>query len=99
MARLNALFLEVFLVILLGAEEFRSRNDLRHDLALEDSRFVQRRHRFARLRFLLGVMKENRGAVLRPVIRPLPVELSRVVALEEDGKQLAIGNLVWVEFD
>ncbi len=44
-------------------------------------------------------MKENRGAVLRSVVRPLAVELGRVVTLKEGSEQLAIGNLFWIEFD
>jgi len=60
MARLDALLLEVFLVVLLGAEKFRCRNDLRHNGALEDFRFIQRRQRFPGRSFLVSIVKENR---------------------------------------
>src|ERR1039457_2468597 len=99
MARPDALLLEVLLVVLLGAEEFRRRHNLRHDRALEDSRLVERRLSLARLGFLPGVVKENRRTILRAVVRTLPVELGRVVALKEDGEQLFIGNLGGIEFD
>ena len=53
----------------------------------------------ARRGFLLGVVKENRRAILRAVVRTLAVELGRVVVLEENGEQLLIGNLGGIEFD
>jgi hypothetical protein len=81
----DALFLEVFLVVLLCTEELRRGNNLGHDGPLENPRSVQRRKRFSRISFLLDIMKENRGSVLGPVIRPLAVELGRVVALKENG--------------
>ena len=82
MACPDALLLEVFLVIFLGTEEFRCGNNLRHDRVFEHAGFVERRDRLASLRFLFGIMEENRGAILRAVIRALPVELRGIVALE-----------------
>src|SRR5690348_8033643 len=42
-------------------------------------------------------MIENRRAVLLPDVRPLPVQLRRIVHLPEQVEQLLIGNLLWIE--
>jgi hypothetical protein len=49
---------------------------------------------------LAGIGKEDGGAVLRPPIRPLAIELRRIVRHgEEDAQDLAVGDLRLIESD
>jgi hypothetical protein len=70
-ARRNAVFLEIALVVFLGPPEIGRRSNLRHNLAREAARAVEFVFNFVRGAFLLGIMKENYGAVLFAVVGPL----------------------------
>ena len=89
----------VILVIGLGRKEGRLHGvGLRHDRLLENMRGVELRDVGLggfRLRFAL---RENLRAILRAAVRPLAVELRRVVRDREiDLQDLAVGHLARVE--
>src|SRR5579884_1391600 len=44
-------------------------------------------------------MEEDHAAVLRAVVRPLPVELRGIVYLEELREQLLVSNFCGIKFD
>src|SRR5579863_10511080 len=99
MAGFDALLLKIALVVLLGRVERSRRHDLRHTWTLENAGRFERRLRLAGGGFLFGIMEENRRAVLRAEIGALAVHLRRVVALEENREQLAVGDFAWIELD
>lgn len=72
-------------------------DDLRDDRAGEDARGLQFLFGSFRGSLLRSVEKENRGAILRPVIRPLAVEGRGIVTLPERIEELCIRNLRGIE--
>lgn len=42
------------------------------------------------------VVVEDGAPVLRPNVRPLPINFARVVVFKEDSKKLFIGDFLWV---
>src|SRR5690242_2160226 len=99
MARPDSLLLEVPLVVFLSAIEVRCRNDLGHNRALKDVACLQCGHRVASLRFLFGVMKENRGAILGAEIGTLTVYRGRIMILEKYSQQFPIRQVLRIKFD
>jgi hypothetical protein len=99
MARPYSLLLEIPLVVFLSAIELRGWNDLRHNRALEDVACFQRRDRLAGLRLLVGIVKENRGTILRAEIGTLSVQRGRIMILEKYSQQFPIGHALGIKFD
>ena len=91
--RIGRVQLEEVLVVGLGRIERLQRHDRRHDRPREDLRVSQLLDVRRRDLLLLVVDVEDRRAILRAVVRPLPIQLRRVVRDgEEDLQQLAVGD-------
>src|SRR6185369_11966257 len=97
MARRRAALFQVLLVILLRSPERPRRRNLRRHRPPQLSARLQRRLRFLRRRFLLGRVKENRRAVLRAIVRPLPVHLRRIMHLPERIQQFLVADLLRIK--
>src|SRR5438045_3116338 len=97
MARRRAPLLQIFLVILLRPPERSRGRDLRRHRPPQFPARLQRRLRLLRRRFLLRRMKENRRPVLRPIVRPLPIHLRRIMHLPERIQQFLVADLLRIE--
>src|SRR5439155_5939628 len=95
----EAAFLEVSLVIVLGAPERRERRDLGDDrTAIAPAGLLPLAG--SRGRFLLrGIVEEDRGSVLRPDVRTLPVLGGWIVIFPEHVEQPVVGDLFRIELD
>src|SRR5690242_9110421 len=89
--------LEVALVVVLGAVERRCRRDLGDDRAVEAG--LHAVAHLGRDAGLLGVVEEDRRAVLRADVRSLAVELRGIVQREELLDELLVGDLGRIEVD
>src|SRR6185369_1993659 len=90
----------VILVISLGWIEGRQRRHLRDDPARENMRRFQLRDVALGHLFLAVVGEENGGPVLRARVRPLAIELRRIVRHREvDLQQLAVRDLLRIVSD
>src|SRR5580658_5362373 len=86
----QAAFFQILLMIVFRRPECGRRLQLGDDGAREAAlRGVARGLRFG---FLLRRMKENRGAVLRPDIRPLAIQSGGVVVVPEDLQQIVVAD-------
>ena len=84
----------VVLVIGLRRIEHVQQYDLRHDASLEHLRIVQLVDVRPRDALLFGVREENNRTILRSDVRPLTIQLSRIVRdRKEDLQKLPIGDL------
>lgn len=93
----QAALLQVFLVIVLGAPEGCSWNNLSDDLSREAPRGLQLVFHFRGDSLLLWGVEEHDATILRAVIRPLAIELRGVVKLEEFFDQLFVRHLRRIE--
>src|SRR3972149_3091766 len=89
--------LEIALVILFRPVELRRGRDLRHDRPLVSAaHFELLLHRLRRHHLLGGVI-EHRGPVLRPEVRPLPVQGRGVVIFKKHSQELFVRDLGGIE--
>ena len=90
----------IVLMIVFGAIECLQRFHLGHDRAGEGMRLAEFRDIGLGGPLLDIAGGENLGAVLRALVRPLPVQLCRVMRHREiDLQQAAVGDLLWIEGD
>src|SRR5262249_48711528 len=68
----TVVLLVILLVIFFGTVELRYRQDLGDDLAWESPRALELRFHRPRLRLLLAAVEEDRRAILRAHVGPLP---------------------------
>jgi hypothetical protein len=88
-----AAFLEVMLMILFSAPERWSGFDVRHNWAIEPAALLQFFFRSVGGGLLLRGMIKNYRSILRPNIRALPVQRSRVMVRPENIQQFVIADL------
>src|SRR5687767_15486464 len=89
---------QIILVIRLGGVPLRCRFDGGRNSAFPTSRRVDARSHTLRSGFLLWCLGEDRRAILRTDVVPLPVERGRVVQLEEPPlEQLLVAEYCRVE--
>jgi len=97
--RVSGVTAHEILMIGFGSVE-RTAFEASDDLAIERAGLAQLRDVSGRDRFLLGVLRKNGGAVARSDVRPLAVELRRVMGdREEQAQQRPIADLARVEHD
>src|SRR6267378_3693309 len=90
---------EVILVVLLPAIERGERSHLRHDGSSPDPGFLDFLDDMPRRLLLLRGAGEDRGAVLRPLVRSLSILGGRLVDREEDPQDIHQGDRLWIEGD
>lgn len=82
---------EIVLVIILGWEELKQRDNLRDDGCGETARVRESFNIASSVLLLRGIGVENGGTILRANIRPLSIKLGRVVRhFEEHLQQLLV---------
>src|SRR5690242_5002334 len=93
----HAAFLEIALVVLLGAPEGLGWLDPRGDGLAVSTGGVQLGDLRPGLGFLLVIMGKDHAAILRPAVRPLTIDLGGVVEQEERVEQRFIGEARWIK--
>src|SRR5258708_20469200 len=91
-----AALLQVLLVVVLGSVEGGRRDDLGDDRAAEGPPALQLPLRVQGRRLLLGIVKEDRRAVLRADVRSLAIRGRGIVILPEDPQQVLVGGALGV---
>src|SRR5262245_15729858 len=86
-------------MILLGPPEWPGLRDFGDDGATQSAARVERGLRLFGRRLLVRRMKEDGRTILRAHVRPLAIELRRVVTLPEYVKQLFVADFRRVVFD
>src|SRR5258707_529930 len=98
MAMASSVFLQIPLVILLGAPKGRRGHNLGDDRLLETAALLELLLERLRRGLLFRRMIEHHRAVLGSVIRPLPVRSRRIVVLPEHLQKLLVSNLGGIVF-
>src|SRR3954468_13139027 len=93
-----AVLLVILLVVFLGAEELRGRDDLSDDRAAEPAGGLEPRDRGLGGVALAVVVEEDHRSILVADVRPLSVQGGRVVDVPEHFEQPLVGDLRRVIF-
>lgn len=99
MAGSGAALGKILLMVFLGAVKGAGGPQFGDNGAVENVGFFESGDGFAGFGFLLRVMVENCGAVLRAEVGSLVIERGGIVILKKRSEKLAIRNLRGIEFD